>query len=231
MPESVDAHPTPRRNSETHALTHKKKKSYTPLHMAVGYSHTECVAALLDAGADPEVADRAGRDVVRLVESIRAATPPAPELMARRIALEQAAALLADHLFEEVEPKRILRARRVPVPTPPGAPASTATVREFLVQWPDGKEDSWVPQGDLAQDVVDDFDAGLDYAAAAALLRERVRGDGREFLVSWEDEGTEDSWEPEENVAVALVREWDERKRERAAELASGGGKEEGEKK
>jgi len=177
--------------------------------MAVGYSHTECVAALLDAGADPEVADRAGRDVVRLVESIRAATPPAPELMARRIALEQAAALLADHLFEEVEPKRILRARRVPVPTPPGAPASTATVREFLVQWPDGKEDSWVPQGDLAQDVVDDFDAGLDYAAAAALLRERVRGDGREFLVSWEDEGTEDSWEPEENVAVALVREWD----------------------
>ena len=200
--------------------------------MAVGYSHTECVAALLDAGADPEVADRAGRDVVRLVESIRAATPPAPELMARRVALEQAAALLADHLFEEVEPERVLRARRVPVPTPPGAPASTATVREFLIQWPDGKEDSWVPQGDLAQDVVDDFDAGLDYAAAKALLRERVKGDGREFLVSWEEDGnggekTEDSWEPEENVAVALVREWDERKRERAAELKSGGGKEE----
>ena len=213
--------------------------------MAVGYSHTECVAALLDAGADPEVADRAGRDVVRLVESIRAATPPAPELMARRVALEQAAALLADHLFEEVEPKRILRARRVPVPTPPGAPprARPVTVREFLVQWPDGKEDSWVPQGDLAQDVVDDFDAGLDYAPARALLRERTRGDGREFLVSWErgggggegeggdGEAVEDSWEPEENVAVALVREWDERKRERAAELASGKGGGGGERK
>lgn len=28
---------------------------YTPLHMAVGYSHVAVAAALLDAGADPEV--------------------------------------------------------------------------------------------------------------------------------------------------------------------------------
>ena len=28
---------------------------YTPLHMAVGYSHVAVAAALLEAGADPEV--------------------------------------------------------------------------------------------------------------------------------------------------------------------------------
>ncbi len=28
---------------------------YTPLHMAVGYSHMPVAAALLEAGADPEV--------------------------------------------------------------------------------------------------------------------------------------------------------------------------------
>ena len=63
--------------------------------MAVGYSHTPVVAALLAAGADPEVRDAQGRDVVGLVESLRAGTPPVPELMARRVALEQAASLLA----------------------------------------------------------------------------------------------------------------------------------------
>lgn len=31
------------------------RAGYTPLHMAVGYSHVATVAALLEAGADPEV--------------------------------------------------------------------------------------------------------------------------------------------------------------------------------
>ena len=38
---------------------------YTPLHMAVGYSHVAVAAALLEAGADPEVRwNEAARDVL-----------------------------------------------------------------------------------------------------------------------------------------------------------------------
>lgn len=63
--------------------------------MAVGYSHVATVAALLEAGADPEVQDRQSRDVIALVESIREKMPIAPEYMGRRMALEQVTALLA----------------------------------------------------------------------------------------------------------------------------------------
>lgn len=63
--------------------------------MAVGYSHVATVAALLEAGADPEVQDRQSRDVIALVESIRDKMPIAPEYMGRRMALEQVTALLA----------------------------------------------------------------------------------------------------------------------------------------
>lgn len=67
---------------------------YTPLHLAVGYSHVPVVKVLLDAGADPEAQDGQGRDVVALVASLRASTPPAPELLQRRVALEATAGLL-----------------------------------------------------------------------------------------------------------------------------------------
>ena len=179
--------------------------------MAVGYSHSPVVAALLDAGADPTVPDRQGRDVVALVASLRASTPMAPELMARRFALEQAAGLLADALFEEVEPKAVLADR----PAPPGVGG-----REFLISWPDGRPDAWIPARDVAGDVVSDYDAGLEYAPAASIRADRRKGaDGREYLVGWGD-GVEESWEPEEHVEAGLVAAYEAGVAARAAELA-----------
>ena len=67
---------------------------YTPLHMAVGYSRTATVQVLLDFGADPEVADKEGRNVVDLVEKLRAAMPLTPELLGRRTMLENVAGVL-----------------------------------------------------------------------------------------------------------------------------------------
>ena len=67
---------------------------YTPLHMAVGYSRTATVQVLLDFGADPEVADKEGRNVVELVEKLRAAMPLTPELLGRRTMLENVAGVL-----------------------------------------------------------------------------------------------------------------------------------------
>ena len=44
---------------------HLLRAGYTPLHMAVGYSHVATVAALLEAGADPEVGNQ-GKIIIPL---------------------------------------------------------------------------------------------------------------------------------------------------------------------
>lgn len=74
---------------------------YTPLHMAVGYSRTATVQVLLDFGADPEVADKEGRNVVELVEKLRAAMPLTPELLGRRTMLENVAGVLTGGLHRK----------------------------------------------------------------------------------------------------------------------------------
>ena len=67
--------------------------------MAVGYSHVAVVAALLEAGANPEVQDRQSRDVIGLVESIREKMPISADYMGRRMALEQVISLLGSELL------------------------------------------------------------------------------------------------------------------------------------
>ncbi len=67
--------------------------------MAVGYSHVAVVAALLEAGANPEVQDRQSRDVIGLVESIREKMPISADYMGRRVALEQVISLLGSELL------------------------------------------------------------------------------------------------------------------------------------
>ena len=62
--------------------------------MAVGYSHVATVKVLLEAGANPEIPDNQGRDVVALVDSLRESMPMSPQLAGKRIALEEVSALL-----------------------------------------------------------------------------------------------------------------------------------------
>lgn len=66
--------------------------------MAVGYSRTATVQVLLDFGADPEAADKEGRNVVDLVEKLRAAMPLTAELLGRRTMLENVAGVLTGTL-------------------------------------------------------------------------------------------------------------------------------------
>lgn len=42
-----------------------------------------------------------------------------------------------------------------------------------------------VSQGDVSQEVIDDWDAGLEYGEVAEVLKYTVRGDGKEYLVRW----------------------------------------------
>jgi len=177
------------------------KDQYTPLHMAAGYLHVPLVQLLLDAGADPEYTDTAGRTPLTLLASLRENLPADnPQTLARRMSLERCIACLQGELYEDVEPVAILLDR------------DTGPEREFLVQWPDDVEDSWVPLSNIAEDVVVDYDSGLEYVEPECVLDVREKGDEREYLVRWKDEYP-DSWEPEQNLSNVVIEEWEKAQR------------------
>ena len=62
-------------------------------------------------------------------------------------------------MFEEVPPAAIKRVR---------AADDGSGEKEYLVEWLDAFGDSWVPRRDVADDLVRDFENGLEYAARAA---------------------------------------------------------------
>jgi signal recognition particle protein len=84
------------------------------------------------------------------------------------------------------------------------------------VQFADEEAPVWVAAKYVSSEVVEDFEAGLEYSEAAEVVDVRNRGDCRAYLVRWGD-GYPDSWEPEENVAGDLVTEFEARRAEAAA--------------
>jgi signal recognition particle protein len=55
---------------------------------------------------------------------------------------------------------------------------------EYLVKWEDGGDNEWVKVGLIGEDLVRDYEAGLEYAVAKRVVGKRVGDDGgREFLV------------------------------------------------
>jgi hypothetical protein len=64
--------------------------------MACGYMQTSAMSTLLEAGADPLVKDKQGRDVVSLVDNLRRSMPPSMGALQRIMALEQVAGGLTD---------------------------------------------------------------------------------------------------------------------------------------
>lgn len=81
--------------------------------------------ALLEAGADPLLRDSKGQDVPLLIDGLRQRMPPVAQLLQRRMALEQVAAVVTRRLFDEVEVAGILEER----------PGGEEGEREFLVQF------------------------------------------------------------------------------------------------
>jgi len=89
--------------------------------------------------------------------------------------------------------------------------------REYLVEWRDGGDREWVKAAWVAEDLVSDFEAGLEYAVAEAVVDKRqastatAEGEERwEYLVKWVDI-VEATWEPAENVDSELVQEFEQR--------------------
>eukprot|EP00262_Sarcandra_glabra_P017294 TRINITY_DN587_c0_g1_i1.p1 TRINITY_DN587_c0_g1~~TRINITY_DN587_c0_g1_i1.p1 ORF type:complete len:378 (+),score=64.01 TRINITY_DN587_c0_g1_i1:142-1275(+) len=175
----------------------------TPLHMAAGYVKPGVVRVLLDVGADAEAADDRGRTAVDLAREVLAATPRgSPVQFARRLGLEGVVRALEEAVFEFAEVEQVLEKR------------GKGDKVEYLVKWKDGSGSEWVREGLVGEDLVRDYEAGLEYGIAEGVLdvRESGVGDGkrREFLVKWVDI-EEATWEPEENVDPELIAEFERR--------------------
>ncbi|EEF49840.1 signal recognition particle 43 kDa protein, chloroplastic [Ricinus communis] len=171
----------------------------TALHMAAGYVQPGIVKLLIELGADPEVEDDKGLTPLALAKQILNVTPKGnPAQFARRLGLENVIRVINEEIFEYAEVQELLEKR------------GKGDKVEYLVKWKDGSDNEWVKAGVIGEDLIRDFEAGLEYAVAEGVMGKRVREDGKnEYLVKWTDID-EATWEPEENVDPDLIKEFED---------------------
>ncbi|CAL1398143.1 unnamed protein product [Linum trigynum] len=174
----------------------------TPLHMAAGYVKPGVAKTLLDLGADPEIEDDRGLTPLDLARQILQVTPKGnPLQFGRRLGLEAVIKVVEEGMFEYAEVQEIIEKR------------GKGDGAEYLVQWKDGGDREWVKKALVAEDLVKDFEAGLEYAVAEAVMGKRVidgEEEKKEYLVKWTDID-DATWEPEENVDPDLIVEFEAR--------------------
>ncbi|KAF3622538.1 Signal recognition particle 43 kDa protein, chloroplastic [Capsicum annuum] len=170
----------------------------TALHMAAGYVKPGVAKLLIELGADPEVEDYRGQTPLTLARMILNQTPKGnPMQFARRLGLENVVRVLEEAIFEYAQVEEILEKR------------GKGENVEYLVKWKDGEDNEWVKAWLISEDLVKDFEAGLEYAVAECVLEKRDGENGKgEYLVKWAD--IEDAtWEPEENVDPLLIEDFE----------------------
>eukprot|EP00252_Welwitschia_mirabilis_P013199 TRINITY_DN2911_c0_g1_i1.p1 TRINITY_DN2911_c0_g1~~TRINITY_DN2911_c0_g1_i1.p1 ORF type:complete len:406 (-),score=87.94 TRINITY_DN2911_c0_g1_i1:27-1244(-) len=174
----------------------------SPLHMAAGYMKPEAVKLLLELGAETELRDSKGRTPLDLAKQLLQGIPKGNPLhIARRMGLESVVKVLEDAGFEIVEVDQIVDKR-----TGPDGQA------EYLVKWKDGQADEWLPAGFIGEDLVEDFEAGLEYGVAEKILDKQEEDGALRYLVKWADIEVP-TWEPPENLDAELVAEFESARR------------------
>lgn len=164
----------------------------TALHMAAGYVKPGVAKILVDFGADPEIGDDKGKTPLELAREILKVTPQLQ--FARRLGLESVIRVLEGAVFEFAEVEEIMEKR------------GKGENVEYLVKWVDGGDNEWVKAAFVAEDLVKDFEAGVEYAVAEGVVDRRETAEGKkEYLVKWSDI-EEATWEPEENVDPDLIK-------------------------
>uniref|UniRef100_A0A7R9T4C9 Uncharacterized protein n=3 Tax=Ostreococcus sp. 'lucimarinus' TaxID=242159 RepID=A0A7R9T4C9_9CHLO len=150
---------------------------YTPLHIAAGYLHEQVISVLMKSGADPSLEDNSGRSALTLVETLLQNTPATTSLFSKRLAMEAVSSTLRSYMFEEIVPLSIIQKRPV------------ASRDQFLVSWFDGFEPIWVDDVDVADDLINEFNLGIERASASELIT--IEGSVRAYpdtvLVKWSD--------------------------------------------
>ncbi|KAK1434886.1 hypothetical protein QVD17_00640 [Tagetes erecta] len=172
----------------------------TALHMAAGYVRPGVVKLLVEYGADPETGDDRGRTPLDLAREVLNATPKGnPVQFARRLGLESVIKALEGAIFEYAEVEEILEKR------------GKGKNVEYLIKWKDGEDNEWIKASLIAEDLVKDFEDGLEYAVAESVMGKRDGEEGKpEYLVKWTDI-EEATWEPVENVDPELIKEFENR--------------------
>jgi signal recognition particle protein len=150
-----------------------RRDSLAALHMAAGYVKPGVVKVLLELGADLEIQDDKGCAPLDLAKEVLKVTPKGnPVQFARRLGLESVIRMLEGAIFEYAEVQEILEKR------------GKGDHLEYLVKWKDGGDNEWVKAGLIGEDLVRDYEAGLEYAVAEGVVGKIVDDDGgREFLV------------------------------------------------
>ncbi|KAK2665665.1 hypothetical protein Ddye_004239 [Dipteronia dyeriana] len=184
----------------------------TALHMAAGYVKPGVVKLLVEFGADAEVVDDRGLTPLDLAKEILKVTPKGnPMQFARRLGLESVIRTLEESIFEYAEVQEIIEKR------------GKGDNVEYLINWKDGEDPEWIKARLIAEDLVRDYEAGLEYAVAEAVVGTRTGDDRkREFLVKWTDID-EATWEPEENVDPDLIKEFEDEDGQIGAQLRRDG--------
>ncbi|XP_068646116.1 probable signal recognition particle 43 kDa protein, chloroplastic [Aristolochia californica] len=168
----------------------------TALHMAAGYVRPGVVRLLLELGAEADVTDGRGRTAAELAKEILRATPKGnPMQFTRRLGLEAVVRELDAAEYEWSQVAQVVERR------------GDGDRVEYLVAWADGGDREWVRKRWVSEDVVRDFEAGLEYGIAEKVVGSRGEEEKREFLVKWMDI-EEATWEPEENVDPILISEY-----------------------
>lgn len=167
------------------------------------YAKPGAVKTLLDLGADPYKVDDRERTPIDLAKEVLAATPMGNlAAFGRRMGLEGALREMEKVVYEWAEVERVIEAR------------GDGERREYLVEWRDGGEREWVRKKLVAEDLVADFEAGLEYGVAERVVGRREGEEGKmEYLVKWVDI-EEATWEPEENVDAELIQEFESQQQE-----------------
>ena len=136
------------------------------------------------------------------METLKLNTPATTVTFARRSVLESISKTLEQYVFEEVPPAAIKDSR-----------TSESDQKEYLVEWLDDFESSWVLGRDVSDDLIEDFERGLEYAKVEKVYeppsfvpgggargkKAKTKPKNKLRLVTWSD-GATPSWEPAENT-------------------------------
>ncbi|WCJ43142.1 chloroplast signal recognition particle component (CAO) [Euphorbia peplus] len=181
-------------------LNHRENSGgLTALHMAAGYVHPAVVKLLIDLGADPEVEDDRGLTPLALAKQVLNTTPKGnPMQFGRRLGLESVIKILDEAVFEYGEVQELLERR------------GKGDQVEYLVKWKDGGDNEWVKGVMIGEDLVRDYEDGLEYGEVESVMGKRMGDDGKnEYLVKWMDID-DATWEPQENVDPDLIQDFED---------------------